>query len=195
VLVATTDLESKLEFSRAGDEWESISKADGSLVVAIDCQQDEAILAAGMARELINGIQQLRKAAGLDLSDVVEIFYSEAEGERVVEDAVNRNVSAFEAKFKGAVPVPKRFASSWSVAIKSDSVEVGGSQVTLSICRPALAANGISESAMKVLATIEPSSIKQGQVFSFSVDSKQLSLVEGKDFWLSSLAMIRSLPN
>ncbi|GKY90391.1 hypothetical protein MPSEU_000013100 [Mayamaea pseudoterrestris] len=193
ILDATTDLESKLEFSRAGEEWESMSKADGSLVVAIDCQQDEAILAAGMSRELINGIQQLRKAAGLDISDVVEIFYAEDDGVTIVEDAVNRNVTIFEAKFKGAVPVPKRFAPDWSVALKSDTVEVGGSNVTVSICRPALAANGISEREKRVLATIEPSSLKQGETFNFSVDGSQLSLVEGKDFWLNTLAMVRSI--
>ena len=192
VLDASTDLEFKLEFSRAGDEWESMSKADGSLVIAIDCQQDESILSAGMSRELINGIQQLRKAAGLDLTDVVEIFYAEDSGETMVEDAVKSNVAVFEAKFKGAVPVPKRFAPDWSVVLKSDTVEVGGSNVTVSICRPCLAAKGIDESAMRVLATLEPSALKPGQTFSFSVDGKQSSLVEGKDFWLSTQAMVRS---
>jgi isoleucyl-tRNA synthetase len=77
-----------------------MTKPDGSLVIAIDCQQDDAILSAGMSRELINGIQQLRKAAGLDLSDVVEIFYEEGEGETMVEDAVAKNVAVFEAKFQ-----------------------------------------------------------------------------------------------
>ena len=64
-LDAKTELESKLSFSKEGDNWEAMSSQDGALVVALDCTQDEAILSAGKSRELINHIQQLRKAAGL----------------------------------------------------------------------------------------------------------------------------------
>lgn len=191
-LNAATDLEFKLDFSRSGDEWESISKTDGSLVVAIDCQQDEAILAAGMSRELINGVQQLRKAAGLDLADIVEIFYTEDEGENTVERAVKMNLALFEAKFKGTVPVPQRYAPEWSVPLRSGTVEVGGSNLTVSICRPALAAQQVPDDVKKVLATIEPSSIKPGDTLTLSINGKQISLVEGKDIWLSTSSMVRS---
>jgi isoleucyl-tRNA synthetase len=68
-LDATTELTSKLNFSKEGDNWESTPSADGACVVALDCTQDEAILSAGMSRELMNHIQQLRKGAGLDLKE------------------------------------------------------------------------------------------------------------------------------
>lgn len=186
-------MESKLEFSKSGEQWESISKGDGSLVVAIDCEQDAAVISAGMSRELINAIQQLRKAAGLDLSDVVEVFYAEEEGVTLLEGAVNNNLSLFEAKFKGSVPVPQRYAAEWSVVLKSDTVEVGGANVAVSIRRPALAAMEITDAAKKVLGTIEPTSIRAGQTFDFTVDDRQMSVTEGKDFWLSAAAMVRSL--
>jgi hypothetical protein len=41
------------------------------------------------------------------------------------------NFPLFEAKFKGAVPVPKQFASELSVVIGSDLVKVGGSKVEI----------------------------------------------------------------
>jgi hypothetical protein len=193
VLDAVTDLESKLEFSKSGDEWESISKADGSLVVAIDCTQDEAIVSAGMSRELINAIQQLRKAAGLDLSDIVEVFYAEEESASTIENAVNGNAHIFDAKFKTGSPVPRRYAPHWTVVLKSETVQIGGTSVTVSICRPALVAPGISEVAQKVLATLEPANIDKGQVLSFTVDGKSVTLAEGEDFWLSASSMVRSL--
>jgi len=193
VIDAATELESKLDFSREGDHWEATPKADGSLVVAVDCTQDEATVSAGRSRELMNGIQQLRKSAGLDLKDVVEVFFTEEEGVSLVEDAIARNVAMFEAKFRGAVPLPQRFAPEWAVVLKSDTVDVGGTNVLLSICRPSVAAaESLEESGRKVLATLEPSDLSLGQTFTFSVDGISSTIHEGKDFWLSAAAMARS---
>ena len=61
----------------------------------------------------------------------------------------------FENKFKGSVPMPKRCAPAWSVVIASDSVEVGGSKVEVSICRPALATkDGLSELSCTYLSAV-----------------------------------------
>lgn len=190
---AKTELESKLSFSREGDNWEAMSSQDGALVVALDCTQDEAILSAGKSRELMNHIQQLRKSAELKLEDVVEVFFSEEEGVTIVEDAVSKNVPAFDAKFKGSIPLPQRFAPEWAVVIKSDLVDVGGSNVKVSICRPSLSASdSLSDPAKKVFPTLEPGDFKAGQEFTFSIDGKSHTLVEGKDFWLSTSSKVRT---
>jgi len=194
VLDVATELESKLEFSKEGDNWESTSKPDGSLVVAVDCTQDESILSAGMSRELMNCIQQLRKSAGLDLKDVVEVFFSEEEEAlTVVEDAVAKNVGLFETKFKGSVPLPRRFAPKWAVTLKSDTVDVGGTKTEVFICRPSLAANdSLPDGVTSVLATLEPSGFSQGDTFTTSVNGNSSTLVEGKDFWISTAGKVRS---
>lgn len=140
----------------------------------------------------MNGIQQLRKSAGLDLKDVVEVFFCEADGVSLVEDAVARNVALFEAKFKGSVPLPQRFAPKWSVALQTGDVTVGGTTVSVSICRPSLASSdSLAEPALSVLSILETSSVSKGQVLKYSVDSKEASLTEGVDFWLSSLDKLR----
>lgn len=188
-----TEIESKLSFSKEGDNWEAMSSQDGSLVVALDCTQDEAILSAGKSRELINHIQQLRKGADLELQDVVEVFFSEEEGVTIVEDAVASNVATFEAKFRGSIPLPKRFAPDWAVVIKSDLVDVGGSDVEVSICRPSVAAaDSVSGAALGVFPTLEPGDLKQGQDFTLTVDGESYTLTEGKDFWLSAVSKVRS---
>jgi isoleucyl-tRNA synthetase len=192
-LDANTELESKFQFSKVGDHWESSSKADGSLVIAMDCTQDESTMSSGMSRELINGIQQLRKNAGLELKDAVEVFFQEAEGITTVEDAVGLNIGLFEAKFKGAVPMPSRFTPQWSVLLKSDMVDVGGTQVKVSICRPVVAVrDGLETSVVNALVTLDLDSLTAQQSLHCVVDGKPFDLMEGVDFWLSTSGKVRA---
>lgn len=189
---AKDELISKLSFSKGGDHWESNTTPEGDVVVAVDCTQDEAILSAGRSRELINAIQQLRKAMGLDLSDKVEVFFEESVGTSTVETAVSSNVNLFEAKFQGAVPVPKKFAPSWSVVLRSDVAEIGGSKVEVSICRPAVAGrDGLSDEIGYYLSTLEPSNVVDQSTLSITVDGKGVSLKQGEDFWVNTVAKLR----
>ncbi len=48
-------------------------KAEGSHAIALDPELDEELLAEGVARELVNRIQRLRKDAGLDITDRIEL--------------------------------------------------------------------------------------------------------------------------
>jgi isoleucyl-tRNA synthetase len=192
-LDTVTELISKLSFSKEGDNWESTPSADGATVVALDCTQDDSIISAGMARELINHIQQLRKAAGLELKDVVEVFFQEEEGVTSTEDAVAKNVAMLDAKFKGSVPLPQRMAPSWSVVLKSDSVDVGGSKVMVAVCRPAVAVrDNLDIAAKNVLCTKEPSEFAFGGTFKYTVDNKEFELKEGIDFWVSTAAKAKA---
>lgn len=160
--------------------------------MAVDTTQDEAILSAGRARELINHIQQLRKGAGLDLSDVVEVFFEEGVDVNSTETAVAMNLPLFQAKFKGgAIPVPKRLAPPGAVVLRSDTVDVGGSNVELFICRPSLSLrDGLDSLAVDYMSTLEPSGVN-GNV-AFSIDGRQYSLEEGKDYWKNAASKAKS---
>jgi len=190
-LDAATELTSKLVFAREGEQWEATSKQDGSLVVAVDCTQDEATQSSGMCRELMNAIQQLRKTAELDLSDVVEAFFEESGS--LVEAAVGRNVAVFEAKLRGSVPLPRRFAPKWSVELKSAEAEIGGSNVRVCICRPALAArDDLPQSTLNVLSTLQPNMFSNGQDYNFEMNGVKSSIKEGTDFWITSRAKLQA---
>ena len=190
---AKDELISKLAFSKEGEHWESKSTPEGDVVVAIDCTQDEAILSSGRSRELINAIQQLRKAAGLDLSDKVEVFFEERAGVSTVEAAVASNRHLFEAKFQGAVPVPKKFAPSWSVVLRSDISEIAGSQVEVSICRPAVAGKeGVCKKLGYYLSTLEPSHVVTQPTLSISIDGTEILLKQGEDFWINTATKLRA---
>jgi hypothetical protein len=124
------------------------------------------------------------------MKDVVEAFFEESV--ESTETAVSMNVSMFEKKFKGAIPVPKRCAPGWSVVIGSNTVEVGGAKLELSICRPALAAkNGLAELACTYLSTIDPDTVENGDVLTCTIDGEKITLTEGKDFWKNTAAKMR----
>ena len=109
------------------------------------------------------------------------------------EDAVAKNVAMLDAKFKGSVPLPQRLAPSWSVVLKSDSVDVGGSKVVVSVCRPAVAvADSASDAVKNVMSTKEPSQFTAGETFKCSVDGKEYELKEGTDFWLSTASKAKA---
>jgi isoleucyl-tRNA synthetase len=48
-------------------------KAEGAYAVALDPALDDELLAEGVARELVNRIQRLRKDAGLDITDRIDL--------------------------------------------------------------------------------------------------------------------------
>jgi len=48
---------------------------ESGLMLALDFVQDEETRSLGCAREAVNRVQKLRKAAGLLVSDVVDVFY------------------------------------------------------------------------------------------------------------------------
>ena len=97
---------------------------------------------------------------GLDLSDKVEVYFEESPGMSLVERAVSTSVNLFHAKFQGAVPLPKKIAPSWIVVLCSDSIEIGGFNLEIFICRPAVAGReGVSNEIEYFLATLEPKSV------------------------------------
>jgi len=50
-----------------------VVKGEGAYTVALDPELDDELLAEGVARELVNRIQRLRKDSGLDISDRIEL--------------------------------------------------------------------------------------------------------------------------
>lgn len=62
---------------------------DGPYGVALDLTLTEELIAEGIAREVVRGVQDLRKAAGLAVEDRIELFMSTEDGS--IEDALRRH--------------------------------------------------------------------------------------------------------
>lgn len=63
---------------------------EGGLTVALDITLNKALIEEGIAREMVNRIQTLRKDTGLDLTDKIDVKIKQHEG---INDAIKNNLS------------------------------------------------------------------------------------------------------
>jgi isoleucyl-tRNA synthetase len=63
-----------------------IVKGEGATTIALDGTLDEALIAEGLARELVNRIQRLRRDAGLEITDRIDLLIA---GPELVRDAAD----------------------------------------------------------------------------------------------------------
>src|SRR5207247_7223738 len=68
---------------------------EGGLVVALDTELDEGLLQEGLARDLVRTLNDMRKAAGFDVSDRIVTYYTVGQGgkpecEALVRGALDR---------------------------------------------------------------------------------------------------------
>jgi len=54
-------------------------ESDGSMTVALDTELDEGLIEEGLAREFVNRVQNMRKDAGLEVTDRIRIYYRSTE--------------------------------------------------------------------------------------------------------------------
>ncbi|MCG8452150.1 MAG: isoleucine--tRNA ligase [Spirochaetales bacterium] len=96
---------------------------EGSLTVALDPQITPELLAEGLVRDLVRGIQNLRKEGGFDVTDRIALTL---ESTPEVQDAVQ----SFEDYLKGEVLAD---SLEWNSVSDGDSVAVGDFTVMLKV--------------------------------------------------------------
>ena len=104
------------------------SASDGSVTVTLDLRIDDELRAEGIARELIREVQDARKAAGLEVSDRIELWL--ASDDAAIASAVQRHGELIAGEVLatsvgGAAPA--------NVAVTVSSVE--GSEVRVGLRR------------------------------------------------------------
>ena len=79
--IAGEDIELTLEdlqvFTRSANGY--ISAADGGITVALDNQLTDELIFEGIEREIVSKIQNMRKDAGFEVTDRIDVYYT-AEG-------------------------------------------------------------------------------------------------------------------
>lgn len=85
----------------SGDLATFAPNTDNDVVIVLDIQVHPELVGEGLARELINRVQKLRKKAGLQATDDVDVFYKfDADGET---DELKRAMEEYEDMIKRAV--------------------------------------------------------------------------------------------
>jgi isoleucyl-tRNA synthetase len=73
----------------------TVVESSGPLAVSLDVTIDEALAAEGVAREVISRLQQLRREAGLEVADRVNVRWN---GSTAVADAIERHAAAIASE-------------------------------------------------------------------------------------------------
>ena len=125
----------KREFKCDKPQYEGGVVEDHSFIVAIDTTQDEEIFALGIAREFINRIQKMRKAAGLVPSDRIKVFYYKKEGEDTsVQNSVKKHYQTIKERLDCDLFETEEVPAS-EVIIKSDEDEINDVKFQFTLTR------------------------------------------------------------
>ncbi|MEM9802958.1 MAG: isoleucine--tRNA ligase [Planctomycetota bacterium] len=101
----------------------TVVDTQGGVTVALDVSLDDALVREGLARELVNRIQGLRKDRGLELDDRIEIVAS-CDGELAVALREHWALIADETLSVGDRPDPSAERSESGTSFEIDGVEV-----------------------------------------------------------------------
>jgi isoleucyl-tRNA synthetase len=118
----------------AGTEQQYATNTDNDVVVRLDIMVYPELKAEWLAREFTNRIQKLRKKAGLQATDDVEVFYAfanEEEGTEIV-TAVEQH-KAFVERTVRSRPAPATSRKEGTVALIEEEQEIADVKFTLAL--------------------------------------------------------------
>lgn len=123
-----------------GVEKEDVDAAgDGDVLVVLDLRPDETLFEAGVAREIVNRVQKLRKKAGLEPMDSVEVYFEPCEGDRLVLEQVIESQGSYIRDAVGSPLLPSILCPPYAVILASENFSgVAGMSFTIRLSRPSL---------------------------------------------------------
>jgi len=130
-VVTSEELHIQMEFR--GDKSKFEASWENGVIVVLDLEVDEHMRQEGLARELINRIQKLRKKGGVVPTDPIEVFYEVADPK----DALNQVVVSHKGLVHNTIGVPfapLNLKSKSAKFIVADVAEVGTTAVKLELC-------------------------------------------------------------
>lgn len=136
----------KPEFQERGSL--QVEVAPSGLLVVLDMDQDDDLQAEGVAREVINRVQRLRKKARLSPSDRIESFFETTDA--AVLDVLASHQEMLASALNSPAPVLMKELTGKEIVILKEQVEVvgGGDPITVCLTRagPAVSMERLSAS-------------------------------------------------
>ncbi|KAH7654804.1 isoleucyl-tRNA synthetase protein [Dioscorea alata] len=112
---------------------------DGDVLVVLDLRADESLFEAGLAREVVNRIQKLRKKAGLEPTDIVEVYYEPLDdGKQILENIVSSQEQYIRESLGSPLLRHTLCPPQAMVFYKEEYRGVSGVSFIISLARPAL---------------------------------------------------------
>lgn len=187
---------------------------DGEVLVVLDLRPDESLQEAGFAREVVNRVQKLRKKAGLEPTDTVEVYFdvhTNVPGsdpsvlQRVFESQTN-----YMAEIVGSPLLAKQHLPQHGVIIATEEYHgVAGGSFEITLARPALSFaqdllcdicsgdNALAENLAVVLRSRDPAKLRAevgpNKKVKLAIDGQgQYEVEEGKHFFYSVAEQLRA---
>ncbi|KAI0559460.1 isoleucine--tRNA ligase cytoplasmic [Gracilaria domingensis] len=154
-----------------GGDLQVEAQSDGLLLV-LNTVRDDDLLQEGLARELINRIQRLRKKTQLRPEDRIEVFI-DTHDESLL-SVLSNKADVFRDLRGSSIPLPISAMSTSSVVIANEAVESIGN-VTLRIC---LTTASLSPSASRI-AQVLGGDVKAAETVAKYIRSRELGGLKG----------------
>ncbi|XP_038715850.1 isoleucine--tRNA ligase, cytoplasmic-like isoform X2 [Tripterygium wilfordii] len=139
-----TDIKVVREFKRpAGLTKKEIdANGDGDVLVILDLRPDESLFEAGVAREVVNRIQKLRKKAALEPTDMVEVYFNSLDDEKSSVEQVLKSQELYVRDTVGSSLLPYAKMAPHAVILYEESYHgIYNLSFTITLARPALVFN------------------------------------------------------
>ncbi|KAF5197657.1 Isoleucine--trna ligase [Thalictrum thalictroides] len=122
-LLQLSDIKIVREFKRPDgtDEKEIDAAGNGDVLVILDLRKDESLFEAGVAREVINRIQKLRKKTGLEPTDAVDVYFESLDNDKSTLHRVLNSQENYIRDALGSPLLPSALAPSHTVILAEES--------------------------------------------------------------------------
>ncbi|KAL3653307.1 hypothetical protein CASFOL_002988 [Castilleja foliolosa] len=126
-----------------GDNVDDLdAKGDGDVLVVLDLRRDESLYGVGVAREIVNRVQKLRKKAGLEPTDLVEVFFKSLDEDKNVSREILESQALYIKEAIGSLLLPASVMPTHAVALAEEAFHgVSDLSFVISLVRPDLVFN------------------------------------------------------
>lgn len=125
------------------------AKGDGDVLVVLDLRSDDSLYEAGVAREIVNRIQKLRKKAALEPTDTVEVFFKSLDKDETTSQEIVESQDAYITGVLGSPLLPHSLLPPHAVVLAEESYHgISNLSFTIILARPALVFNSDAIAAL-----------------------------------------------
>ncbi|KAL0419491.1 UNVERIFIED_CONTAM: Isoleucine--tRNA ligase, cytoplasmic [Sesamum radiatum] len=118
------------------------AKGDGDVLVVLDLRRDESLYEAGVAREIVNRIQKLRKKAALEPTDLVEVFIKSLDEDKTNLQEILESQELYIRDALGSLLLPSALLPPHAVVLAEESFHgISNLSFAIILTRPALVFN------------------------------------------------------
>lgn len=146
-----TDIKIVRGFKRPDNrkEDEMDAAGDGDVLVILDLRTDDSLFEAGVAREVVNRIQKLRKKAALEPTDMVEVFFKSLDNDEKVSKQILESQESYIKDAIGSPLLPAELIPSHAITIDEDSFHgISNLSFVITLARPSLVFNADAITAL-----------------------------------------------